>query len=185
MKIHKSFSKLELIDIFKHLDNNFIIDKEYTKKEVIDFINKYFRKFKITNKKNNYNITNNKELRTFLKNENCNKILSIREKNNTILNAKRILNYCNNNFILKFSTFNSLEEIEKMAEEISKYGYISSVRKAIKLLNTDTKMNKTFIVDIKNENKPDTKVNYHCQIRTGIFLYDMLKGEMTVIKENL
>tara|TARA_R110001592_G_scaffold362965_1_gene679060 strand:+ start:1555 stop:2112 length:558 start_codon:yes stop_codon:yes gene_type:complete len=185
MKIHKSFSKLELIDIFKNLDIKFIIDPELSKKEVIEYIDKNFRKFKITNKKNNYNIQNNKELRIFLKNENCNKILSIREKNNTILNAKRILNYCNNNFILQFSTFNSLEEIEKLALEICKYGYISSVRKAIKLLNNDTKMNKKFIIDIKNENKQDIKINYHCQIRTGLFLYDISTTKMIIIKENL
>ncbi len=184
MKIHKSFSKLELIDIFKHLDDTFIIDRELSKKEVIEYINKNFRKFKITNKKNNYNIQNNKELRLFLKNENCNKILTIREKNNTILSAKRILNYCNNNFLLEHSTFNSLDEIEKLAEEISKYGYISSVRKAIKILNTDNKMKKKFIVDIKNENKPETKVNYHCQIRTGLFRYDMLNCKLEVLRED-
>jgi hypothetical protein len=139
---------------------------------------------KITNKKNNYNIENNKELRTFLKNENCNKILTIREKNNTILSAKRILNYCNNNFLLQHSTFNSLIEIEILAEEISKYSFISSVRKAIKILNTDNKMKKKFIIDIKNENIPEKKVNYYCQIRTGIFRYDIINSTLEIIRED-
>ena len=40
MKIHKSFSKLELVDIFKNLNPNFIIDKTLNKKDVIEFINK-------------------------------------------------------------------------------------------------------------------------------------------------
>ena len=77
-----------------------------------------------------------------------------------------------------------LDEIEKLAEEISKYGYISSVRKAIKILNTDNKMKKKFIVDIKNENKPETKVNYHCKIRTGLFRYDMLNCKLEVLRED-
>ncbi len=57
MKIHKSFSKLELVEIFKNLDSNFIIDKTLNKKDVIEFIIKNIKKMNIVNKDNKYKIT--------------------------------------------------------------------------------------------------------------------------------
>ena len=123
MKIHKSFSKLELVEIFKNLDPNFIIDKTLNKKDVIEFITKNIKKMNIVNKDNKYKITSIKELKIFLKNENADKKLSVKDKNNVVLDAKRIINYCNNDYNIDKSTFNNFEELEKIAINhiISKY----------------------------------------------------------------
>ena len=180
MKIHKSFSKLELIDIFKMLNNDFIIDRELNKKEVIEFIEKKIRSFKIINTNNKYNITTIKELKKFLKNENANKLLSVKDKSNVILQAKRIINYCENNYDIDLSTFSNFEEIEKATNEIKNYHYISSVRKAINKINGDTKLKEK--IKFNNVNL-DVKPQYTIKIRKGIFRYDMLNCKLEVIEE--
>jgi len=182
MKIHKSFSKLEIIEIFKEIDDQFNIEKSQSKKEVIDYITKNFRKFEIRNPNNFYKITTTKELKFFLKNQNANKILSVKDKNNIIIEAKRILNYCNNDYDLSQSTFNDIEQLISTAEKIKKYGYISSVRKAIKKLNNDYKVKDKLEVNI-----PDTveqsKNIIPVKVRTGKFRLDMNKGTLEVIEE--
>jgi len=182
MKIHKSFSKLELVEIFKNLDPNFIIDKTLNKKDVIEFITKNIKKMNIVNKDNNYKITSIKELKIFLKNENADKKLSVKDKNNVVLDAKRIINYCNNDYKIEKSTFNNFEELEKVAIYIKEYSYISSVRKAINLLNLDMKL-KNKIEFNKLDDVKTIKPQYYCKIRTGIFRYDMINCKLEVIEE--
>lgn len=180
MKIHKSFSKLELIDIFKMLNNEFFIDREFNKKEVIDYIEKKIRSFKIINTNNKYNITTVKELKKFLKNENANKLLSVKDKSNIIIQAKRIINYCENNYDIECSTFTNFEEIENATKEIKDYQYISSVRKAINKINCDTKLKEK--IKFTNDSK-NVKSQYTIKIRKGIFRYDMLNCKLEVIEE--
>jgi len=182
MKIHKSFSKLELVDIFKNLNPNFIIDKTLNKKDVIEFINKKINKLDIVNIENNYKITSIKELKLFLKNENADKKLSVKDKNNVVLDAKRIINYCNNDYKIDKSTFNNFEELEKVAINIKVYSYISSVRKCINLLNKDIKLKNKIEFNKINEIKT-VKPQYHCKIRTGIFRYDMINCKLEVLEE--
>jgi len=108
MIIHKSYSKLELINLMKNCGIKCDVNNENNKKEVVEYIKDNYKKFKITNKDNRYNIKNIPTFKNYLINENPLKKLNTKDKNNIILNAKRIINYCINDYNLDESTFDSI-----------------------------------------------------------------------------
>jgi hypothetical protein len=184
--IHKTYSKLELISIMKILGIKNNISNENSKKEVVEYINDNYKKFKITNKDNKYNIKNIPNFKNYLSKENPLKKLNTKDKNNIILNSKRIINYCINDYNLDESTFDSIEDLNNIINEIKYYSYISSVRRALKLFNGNPKLKKKVDYDIPQEIEYDLKSEpqYHLKIRTGIFIYDMLKCKLTVVRED-
>jgi len=184
--IHKSYSKLELINLMKNCGIKCDINNENNKKEVVDYININYKKFKISNKDNRYNIKNIPSFKNYLSKENPLKKLNTKDKNNIILNAKRIINYCNNNYNLDESTFDSIEDLNNIINEIKYYSYISSVRRALKLFNNNTKLNKKVDYDLPQEIEYDLKPEskFFIKIRTGIFIYDMIKCKLEVIEEH-
>ncbi len=151
--------------------NNTIIDKSHSKKELLHIINHFGipigvsqknNKFQIATslweilskldyihipKDNTYLIQDVQDLRKFLKNKNPSKILSCKDKDNVTFKAKKIIHYCNNGYNLKDCLFDSLIEIYNMAMDISKYGDITIVRRAIKLLMNDP--NKLYNIEPK------------------------------------
>eukprot|EP01043_Picozoa_sp_COSAG02_P075779 COSAG02_NODE_15786_length_1141_cov_1.238004_1_plen_187_part_00 len=185
MIIHKSYSKLELINLMKNCGIKCECDINYNKKEVVEYIKDNYKKFKITNKDNRYNIKNIPTFKNYLVNENPLKKLNTKDKNNIILNAKRIINYCTNNYNLDESTFDSIEDLNNIINEIKYYSYISSVRRALKLFNNNPKLNKKVDYDLPQEIEYDLKPEpkFFIKIRKGIFRYDMLNCKLEVIEE--
>jgi hypothetical protein len=61
--------------------------------------------------------------------------LSVKKKNEIILNSRKIISFCRNGFNLQKSLFNTEVEIIDLINEIKPYGDISSVRRAINLYN--------------------------------------------------
>jgi len=61
--------------------------------------------------------------------------LSVKKRNDVILESKKIISFCKNGYDLKKCLFNSEEEIFNSIDDIKEYGDISSVRRAVKLIN--------------------------------------------------
>ena len=86
-----------------------------------------------------YMIRNIEELKTYLTKPNPDKLLTIKQKQKIMRFCKEVTVYCNNGYHLECSIFNNLEEIYIQMKDISVYGDIPSVRRAIRLLNQDPK----------------------------------------------
>ena len=128
MKIHESYGKKDLVKIIN--ENNIDIDIKLSKKKLIDELDKL------------------NEIPEILFKENINKNISIKEKNDIILKSKMInkfsgasnsgkmiISFCNNGCDYNRSFFNNKEQVIETLESISKYGDISSVRRATRLIN--------------------------------------------------
>ena len=115
MKIHESYGKKDLVKIIN--ENNIDIDIKLSKKKLINELEKL------------------NEIPEILFNENINKNISIKEKNDIILKSKMIISFCNNGCDYNRSFFDNKEQILEALESISKYGDISSVRRATRLIN--------------------------------------------------
>jgi hypothetical protein len=66
------------------------------------------------------------------------KKISVKEKNDIILTAKKIISFCKSNCNIKNGLFSSLEEAISETERISQFGDISSVRRACRLFYQNT-----------------------------------------------
>ena len=87
-----------------------------------------------------YIIENIDQLKSFLTSPNQSRI-SIKDKNKMIDIAKDIIFYCKNGYLLSVSVFTSVDELRYIAEEISFYGNIPTISRALILLNKDKKIN--------------------------------------------
>lgn len=86
---------------------------------------------------NKYLIKDKNEFISYLQNTNPRKILSVKDKKQVIQDCKRIKQYCLNNFCVVGTDFNNDKEVEELIISISKYGNIPSVRKSMKLYNSN------------------------------------------------
>lgn len=82
--------------------------------------------------------------------------LSVKKKNEVILNSKKIISFCRNGYNINKSLFNDVEEIFTLIDDIKQYGDISSVRRAINLINLKYKNNIECI--ISSEIKEDLEI---------------------------
>ena len=107
MKIHESYGKKDLVKIIN--ENNIDIDIKLSKKKLINELEKL------------------NEIPEILFNENINKNISIKEKNDIILKSKMIISFCNNGCDYNRSFFDNKQQILEALESISKHGDISSL----------------------------------------------------------
>ena len=92
--------------------------------------------------------------------------------------AKYIIMYCKNGFYLSHSPFLDWDEMIVKAKQISQYGDIPSVRRAIELLNKDPKLNEKIEVMMSSrckkqlERKKRQKQQYYggLQVKQGKFV---------------
>tara|TARA_R110000782_G_scaffold136576_3_gene229022 strand:+ start:7335 stop:7883 length:549 start_codon:yes stop_codon:yes gene_type:complete len=85
-------------------------------------------------------IKGKEDLLEYLTAQNPAKILSVKERNKLMTFCKEVIVYCNNGYVVDRSIFGSMEEIHIQTRDIAIHGDIPSVRRAIKLLNKDTKL---------------------------------------------
>ena len=65
------------------------------------------------------------------------------------IHIKKLVNYCKScNYMLKDSLYTDMSEIIDDATYLSKYGNIPTVRRAIKLINRDTKLKEKIVLNI-------------------------------------
>ena len=117
MSIHSSYTKKDLCKIIdKHnLNININLNRNNICKEILNYIDEYNLQY--------------------LYEENKFKKLSIKEKDNVILIAKKIKSFVKSGLDINKNTYKSQDDAISDAIYIGQYGDISSVRKAIEILN--------------------------------------------------
>lgn len=141
MKIHNTHSRKELFDIITvfqlPIPNKNDFNKAQIQMRIIECLD-YFEN--INPEKEYFFIETKEQLIKYLEDPNPNKTLTIKEKDDVMARAKKIINYGRNNYFLMPSSYMSFDAVYNDAVKISKYGSIPSVRKAIELLNNDPKL---------------------------------------------
>ena len=139
-KIHMTHSRKELLDcirIFKlPVTNRSDKNKSQLSSAIIECIN--FLTV-IEPESEFFFVACKEELIEYLVKENQYKSLTIKEKDEVMLLAKKIIQYARNQYLLIPSSYMDTKEIYNDAKYISKYTEIPSVRKAIELYNLDPK----------------------------------------------
>lgn len=182
--------------------NNTIIDKSHSKKELIEII-EYFKipclitiknnKFEVAThlwdmltktdfifipKDNQYLIKDVCELRKFLKSKNPKKTLSIKEREKTLFETKKIIHYCSNNYDISLSFFDDIIDVYNTAVKVSLHGDLTNVRKALKMLmndpkklyNVEPKLSPEMAKEIHIKSKLKKKTKYYkCEVKYGNF----------------
>ena len=140
-KIHSTHSKKELYEIIEVFDINIGGYKKMNKADVSKHL--LYELSKIDNIKEDndfFFIKDKNELIEYLTNPDCSKELTVKEKANVMELSKYIIMYCKNNYFLSYSPFLDYDDMIIKAKYIANYGDIPTVRRAIDLLNKDTKL---------------------------------------------
>lgn len=136
MRINKTHSKNDLVELINLLNIPVIHSGQDNKKNIQEKLLEILKTdFKI--KKNYYNIDNKEQLKTFLTNKNPKKTLTIKEKNDVMGIAKRIITYSKGGYDIQVSKYRNHKEIEDDMDYIKQFGDIPSVRRCCKLLKDD------------------------------------------------
>ena len=133
--IHKTFSKKEILKFMA--DCGIIIEEDFNKNELKEYLTNFFENTFNNNMliKNKYGYTNKRDLLFHLRNKNNEKDLKPDEKKIIVSIARKIINLAKNHYMFNFSEYNNFEEVKTDCITIYQYGYLSSVRKAIKYYN--------------------------------------------------
>jgi len=180
MMLHKTHSRMDLIDIINTLDIPIIFSHDDNKKSIHSKFKDLFESditFKLNS--NVYKITDKRDLQLYLQNPNIKKSLSVKEKSAVMNICKHIINYCNSGYIIENSLYYKDEQtIHDDVLYISQFGDIPSSRRACKLMNANflNKYNYQPIISPqmikKLEDKKNTKQskNYSAVFRRGVFV---------------
>ena len=128
MLIEKSHSKKDIIALFRKL--GVIIDKEYTKGEIVSNIEFYFKDVKYNDK-----IKNCTELKDYLKNPSKKQRPTSQQKKEIMFKAKKIIKWAKNDYILDMVTYKSVDEPYDDIMSIYMWGDLPSVRRACRMYN--------------------------------------------------
>jgi len=141
MKIHTSHSRKELIQIIQQFNIDIPNSIDLPKKEIqVLLANKLLEIEEIDEEDEYFFVKDKNELIEYLSKPNQSKILTIKEKDNVMLTAKKIISYCKNSYFLTPYNYETFEDLLKEAEYIAKFGDIPSCRRAINMLNNDPKL---------------------------------------------
>ena len=142
MKIHASHSRKELVQVITSFNIDIKDYQELPKKDIsVLLCNKLLEMENKDFVEDDYFFVSSKdELINYLSRPNQSKILTIKEKDECMLTAKKIIGYCKNSYFLTPYNYESFEELLKEAEYIRKFGDIPSCRRAINMLNQDPKL---------------------------------------------
>jgi len=160
MSVHISFSKKDLIKIIE--ENNLNINTKLNRHELSKILID--------------NLNSNKLY--YLLEPNTNKKITIDQKNDIILIGKKIKSYVKSGLDNSKDTYNNTDDAIHDGIYIAQYGDISSVRKAINLLNNalDIKIELTISEKVKNELLEKEKIKKNqtprLQIKYGKYLVE-------------
>ena len=157
MRIHNTHSRKELFDIISifqlPITNKNDFNKAQIQMRMIECLN-FFDK--INPETEYFFIESKEELIAYLESPNPNKTLTIKEKDDVMARAKKIINYSRNNYFLMPSSYMSFDQVYNDAVKISAYGAIPSVRKAIELLNKDPKL--SYAIELKIPKRVENQI---------------------------
>jgi vacuolar-type H+-ATPase subunit I/STV1 len=132
MRIHETFTKKDIVNI---IEKNKIpnIDIKLTRYEIVKELISYIN-------------NNNYDKYSFLENENKNKKLTIKEKNEIIIKAQQIISLHKNGYNFSSSCYEDKKDLLNECKYIAQFGDISSVRRAIKFVNKQYSLNLNCII---------------------------------------
>ena len=140
-QIHMSHSRKELLDIIRVFNLPISNKNDKNKKQLQDAIVEVVRYLSNVTPEDEYFFINSKEeLIDYLVKQNPAKTLTIKEKTDVMLIAKKLIGYSRNGYYLLPSGYMDTVDVYKDASYISKFPEIPSVRKAIELINNDPKL---------------------------------------------
>jgi hypothetical protein len=156
MKIHTSHSRKELIQIIQQFNIDIPNCIDLPKKEIqVLLANKLLEIEEIDEEDEYFFVKDKNELVEYLSKPNQSKILTIKEKDNVMLTAKKIISYCKNTYFLTPYNYETFEDLLKEAEYIAKFGDIPSCRRAINMLNNDPKLDYNIEIVLSKRVKKD------------------------------
>lgn len=156
MKIHTSHSRKELIQIIQQFNIDIPNCIDLPKKEIqVLLANKLLEIEEIDEEDEYFFVKDKNELIEYLSKPNQSKILTIKEKDNVMLTAKKIISYCKNTYFLTPYNYETFEDLLKEAEYIAKFGDIPSCRRAINMLNNDPKLDYNIEIVLSKRVKKD------------------------------
>tara|TARA_R110000787_G_scaffold52808_4_gene124180 strand:- start:3546 stop:4094 length:549 start_codon:yes stop_codon:yes gene_type:complete len=157
MRIHNTHSRKELFDIISIFQLPITNKNDFNKAQIQMRMIECLNFFDAINPENEYFFIESKdELIAYLESPNPNKTLTIKEKDDVMARAKKIINYSRNNYFLMPSSYMSFDQVYNDAVKISAYGAIPSVRKAIELLNKDPKL--AYSIELKIPKRVENQI---------------------------
>ena len=139
--IHMSHSRKELLDIIRVFNLPIPNKNDKNKKSLQDSIVETVRFLDNVQPEDEYFFVNSKEeLIDYLQKQNPAKTLTIKEKTDVMLIAKKLIGYSRNGYYLLPSGYMDTIDVFKDASYIAKFPEIPSVRKAVELINLDPKL---------------------------------------------
>jgi hypothetical protein len=139
--VHMTHSRKELLDIIRVFKLPITNKNDKNKKQLQDAIVEVVRYLDNVEPEQEYFFINSKEeLIDYLERQNPAKTLTIKEKQEVMLTAKKLIAYSRNGYYLIPQGYMDAIEVYKDASYIAKFPEIPSVRKAIELVNKDPKM---------------------------------------------
>jgi hypothetical protein len=179
MKIHNTHSRKELFDIITifqlPIPNKNDFNKAQIQMRIIECLD-YFDK--INPETEYFFIETKEELISYLENPNPNKVLTIKEKDDVMMRAKKIINYSRNNYFLMPSSYMSFDNVYNDAVKISQYGGIPSVRKAIELLNKDPKL--AYQIELKIPKRVENQIKKKKTLKQSSIPLYIKRGQFTI-----
>jgi len=139
--VHMSNSRKELLDIIRVFKLPITNKNDKNKKQLQDAMVEVVRYLDNVEPEDEYFFINSKEeLIEYLIKQNPAKTLTIKEKTEVMLIAKKLIAYSRNGYFLIPQGYMDAIDVYKDAVYISKFPEIPSVRKAIELVNNDQKL---------------------------------------------
>jgi len=176
INIHKTHSKSELIYLFKQLQIE--LDKSKSKNEIIKEVQGNLKMYKdIKYDDNDFEIKNVGDLIHHLENENKDGKIDTVEKEIVMNKAKKIIHFGKCEYNIEATQYNDIREIYSDCLYIHKYGFIPSVRRALKIHNDCIfkigHVNPVLPKKVQREMAEKKKIkkinNYNCKITHGEF----------------
>ena len=176
--IHKSHSKKELCDIIKTFEIDIDQPETMKKKQLVKRLSSELDIIDIIKPElDRYVFYNLIDLKEFLGTCNPKKRLTIKQKNDVILDCRKIQQYIKSDYIVKGSSFSSIEDIHELATSLLHAGDIPSVRRMCRDLNKDPKTMVPFHPLLSRQTKRELEIRENLkkrysqklEVKTGYF----------------
>ena len=175
MKIHKSHSKSDMIYLLKQFGIE--LDKKKNKNDIIQDVIEKLDCIEY-DKKNDFEIKNKGDLVHHLENENTEGKIDTIEKEIVMNKAKKIIHFGKCQYNIEATEYKDIQEIYGDCLYIHKYGFIPSVRRALKIHNDcifkighiNPILPKKVINEMEIKKKIKRVQHYNCKITHGKFL---------------
>ncbi len=153
--IDKTWTKKHLLYFIKIYDVDIDEPKELPKKELSELFYSYLDScIEIFTWNEEYpDIYEWVDLKSLLEQPKANTELDYRQKQEIIQDAKIILNYCRQGYLVSYTRFKDYDELYHLALKVSQHCDISTCRRAIGEFNKDTKLRNPIVAKISPKMK--------------------------------